>query len=220
MIKIAHMRARVDADARIINTCHNGEDWMGGLSPFTLGPVPLFIRTDGPDPKMPTALIDEFSFFSRNMENAWQFAKVYEEHADANGNPTQAYWDWAIKGWNSERAYRYPMGRGRKPLYSLWGGEKLGYVEARKRIYAPLYARAVVKTHAYGVLHEMNVTHNGLIILRDWDGYDRGDHTLTQVLNDPHRKMGHAFVLEMLLTDDPALQECGISPHSGSLTIG
>jgi hypothetical protein len=35
------------------------------------------------------------------------------------------------------------MGRGAKPEYSLWDGERLDYIEARKRIYAPLYARAV-----------------------------------------------------------------------------
>jgi len=31
------------------------------------------------------------------------------------------------------------MGRGVKPLYSLWDGKKLGYIEARIAIYDPLY---------------------------------------------------------------------------------
>ena len=48
------------------------------------------------------------------------------------------------------------------------------------------------------------------IALRDFDGYDHlvGGKTLTQVLNDPVQKMGHAFVLAMLLLNDPALQQC------------
>src|SRR5262249_38995939 len=97
-----------------------------GLSPFYVGPIPLY------GGRMPTCL-----------EKAYQYCKVYRAHADENGNPTAAYWRWAEEGWANPRPVRFPMGRGAKPLYSLWDGERLGYVEARKRIYAPLYAGAV-----------------------------------------------------------------------------
>lgn len=30
-----------------------------------------------------------------NMENAWQFAKLYAQHADEQGRPTARYWKWA-----------------------------------------------------------------------------------------------------------------------------
>lgn len=73
-----------------------------------------------------------------NMENAWQYAKVYKRHTSSLGNPTSDYWVWARQGWSSRIANRYPMGKGSKPEYSLWNGEKLGYIDARRKIYAPL----------------------------------------------------------------------------------
>jgi hypothetical protein len=36
--------------------------------------------------------------------------------------------------------------------------------------------------------------------------------SLSQVLNNPAKSMGHGFVLAMLLTDDAALRECEIRP--------
>lgn len=170
-------------DLQLIDTTSKGIEWRE-LSPFFLGPCYLY---EG--------------YASERMENAWQYAKVYEEHTDGKGNPTQEYWDWAIEGWSNRRAVRYPMGKGRKPLYSLWDGEKLNYIEARKRIYVPLYARLVTCTETYQRLDQMYI--NGeAFCLWDYDGYDylRLGYTLEQVLNNPDRKMGHAFVLAMLLT--------------------
>jgi len=54
-----------------------------------------------------------------------------------------------IEGWQDRRAHRYPMWKGARPEYSWWDGQKLGYIEVRKRIYVPLYSRAVVKTEGY-----------------------------------------------------------------------
>jgi hypothetical protein len=137
---------------------------------------------------------------SHNVENAWQFAKVYPVHVDKEENPTQEYFDWARDGWKHRRAIRYPMGKGAIPLYSWWAGEKLSYVEARKKIYVPLYTKAVVNTKAFAKLREL---HEKLdeIWLWDFDGYDHVElgMTLKEVLNDPTRKMGHAFVLAMIL---------------------
>lgn len=145
-----------------------------------------------------------------NMENAWQFSKLYARHADPNGEPTTEYWRWAVAGWLDEKAHRYPMGKGARPLCSLWDGEHLGYVEARKRIYAPLYARAVVRTAAFAQLQQIFATKTSeqlsaerfTLYLRDYDGYDHvaQERSIRDILNDPTRKMGHAFVLWMLLT--------------------
>lgn len=92
------------------------------------------------------------------------------------------------------------MGKGATPLYSLWGGEKLGYLEARKRIYFPLYAKAVVETPAFGTLLDL-YRREGSVTLWDFDGYDHLalGLSLKEVVNNPHRKMGHAFVLAHLL---------------------
>ena len=75
-----------------------------------LGPVPLYSE-----------------MWSQNMENAWQYAKVYAQYEfDMN-----AYWAWAQAGWNNPWAVRYPMGKGARPAYSLWAGDRLDYIAAR-----------------------------------------------------------------------------------------
>lgn len=174
---------------RVINTTSraSGADaWSRGLSPFFLGPVPLYEGAGARE--------------SRNVENAWQFAKVYSQYIGEDGNPNEDYFKWAQEGWRHGRAIRYPMGKGAIPEYSWWAGEKLTYVEARKRIYVPLYTRAVIQTRAFEKLREL---HEELdeIWLWDFDGYDHVElgMSLKEVLNDPTRKMGHAFVLAMIL---------------------
>lgn len=190
-VQIAWMRAKVDSEgAVIVNTCSNSTTrWERDLSPFILGPCPLY---DGR--------------VSQTMENAWQYAKVYPKFLDENGDPTEVYWEWAEEGWKNPRAVRFPMGKGAIPAFSLWEGRKLDYITARKVIYAPLYAEAVQKTEGFKHLKDLYETEKRLV-LRDWDGHnhDKLGLTLTEVLNNPKRIMGHAFVLKMLLTNDPAL---------------
>ncbi|MGR3295898.1 MAG: DUF6939 family protein [Candidatus Bathyanammoxibius sp.] len=152
------------------------------LSPFVLGPVKTYEGMS-----------------ARNVENAWQYSKVYARHAK-EGEPTVEYYPWRDDGWANERAIRYPMGKGAVPEFSLWDGRKLGYVEARKAIYAPVYAKAVEDTEAFDMLRKL-YDQPGALILLDYDAYDHhalGMH-LTEVIDNPKRKMGHAFVLAMML---------------------
>lgn len=174
---------------RVINTtsrASGADSWSRGLSPFYLGPVKLY----------------EGAGEAQNVENAWQYAKVYKRHVGDDGNPTPEYFEWAREGWRMRRAVRYPMGKGAIPEYSWWDGEKLSYIEARKRIYVPLYTRAVVHTKAFEKLYGLHQELDELY-LWDFDGYDyvELEMTLKEVLNDPKRKMGHAFVLAMILEE-------------------
>jgi hypothetical protein len=155
------------------------------LSPFYVGPVPLYAGAVVPQ--------------SVNMENAWQFSKVYSEHVGEDGVPTPAYFEWAQKGWEDTRAYRHPIGH-RAPEFSWWAGERLGYVEARKRIYVPLYAHAVAQTEAFRLLLSL-YRERGEVTLWDFDGYDhlKQGKSLREVVDDPGKRMGHAFVLAHLL---------------------
>lgn len=168
-------------DGIIINTTSKSKNWSKGLSPFVLGPCKLYN-----------------GFVSITMENAWQYSKVYACHIDKE--PTEEYWQWAKAGWASSWANRYPMGKGAIPEYSLWNGEKLNYVEARKKIYVPLYYNAVKNTKAYEMLREIYQKEE-IIYLWDFDGYDHEKlgMTLKDVLNHPGKKMGHAFVLANML---------------------
>ena len=164
----------------VINTTSRSITWSKGLSPFFLSPV---------------------NINAYNVENVWQYSKVYQEHVDENNEPTLAYFEWRSKGFATRRAVRYPMSKGILPLYSLWKGVKYDYVSARKEIYFPVYGQAVIKTEAYKKLYEI-YSSEGEVHLWDFDGYDYSHTTLKNVLNDPKRKMGHAFVLAALLKND------------------
>jgi hypothetical protein len=168
---------------QVINTTSRSYTWSRGLSPFYAGPCDLY-----------------GIYVAQNMENAWQYAKVYEKHVDSDGNPTEDYFMWAQWGWNKKTADRYPMGKGAKPLYSYWDGQKLPYIEARLKIYAPLYAKAVEKTDAFTKLKE-KYDAGEEIWLWDFDGYDfrKKGMTFEEVLLNEKKKMGHAFVLAMML---------------------
>ena len=173
-----------------INTTSSSLTWSKGLSPFFLGPIKLYQN-----------------FEAKNLENAWQFSKVYPEHF-INNQITSKYWDWAKNGWSSTWAHRYPMGKGKKPLFGLWDNQQLDYVSSRKKIYAPLYIKAVKESEAFKQLQSLYLEKKTLVLF-DFDGYDYHglNMTLTDVLNDPTKKMGHAFLLAMILMNDPALNE-------------
>lgn len=166
----------------VINTTSISRDWGKGFSPFFLGPVVLY---DGR--------------IAQNMENAWQYSKVYTEHVDEDGNPATAYWDWASEGWSDYKAHRYPMGKGAKPLYSYWDGQKLTYIQARRKIYIPLYSAAVRNTIAFAKLCELALAQD--IWLWDFDGWDYRSlgMDLDDVPDCETRKMGHAFVLAAMI---------------------
>lgn len=174
------------------------------LSPLFLGPVECY---DG--------------LQSKTMENAWQYAKVYDKYTDAKNEPTARYFEWRNEGFAAAKGERYPLGRLQIPLYTYWkiGGRtvKLDYIEARKRIYIPEYAKLVTKTPAFKKLQALKRSEKN-IILSDFDGWNRlaykkrkgdcataMDETATyelslgDVINFPYEKMGHAFVLAMLL---------------------
>jgi len=108
------------------------------------------------------------------------------------------------KGIAQEKAQRFPYGRGAVPLYSYWDGRKLLYVEARHQIYAPLYAKAVESTASYGKLKQLYEEHNGRLSFFDFDGYQHESIglSLEKVFYNTGKKMGHGFVLAMMLQEN------------------
>ena len=182
MIRALFKFAELPSGVVVVDTTSNTHPIYRELSPFILSAPP-----------------------AKNFENLWQFSKVYKEHLGIGGLPTVEWYVWRKEGWADEVAHRYPMGKGRKPEYSFWNGEKLGYIEARKEIYAPVYAENVAKTESYKILREQYTEcnlRNKEMILLDYDAYDHIalGMSLEDVINDPSRKMGHAFVLIMMLT--------------------
>lgn len=183
-VRVVSKRAVVSDDVETIDTTSHSHGMWQQLSPFYLGPCKLW---DG--------------HVAQNVENAWQYSKAYDPQHFTAGKFDRSKWlRWAREGWDNNRAVRYPMGRGATPAFSVWGDETYFYVEARARIYVPLYARAVRKTEAWRNLKSM-YANGDPIVLRDFDGYDREEDgsSLIHVLTNPRKKMGHAFVLAMML---------------------
>ena len=191
LFKFAKLPELIDGQKRIvIDTTSNSGDFRE-LSPFVLNAPP-----------------------AKNFENLWQFSKVYKKFImPIDGYPDASGYKWRDIGYANPRAVRYPMGKGAIPEYSLWNGEKLGYIEARKRIYAPEYAKNVEKTDSFKRLYELYSSGVNIILL-DYDAYDHDalGMSLIDVINNPKRKMGHAFVLIMMLM--VVLDECVKPPKA------
>ena len=49
---------------------------------------------------------------AQNMENLWQFSKVYKDFLDVDSNILPTYYDWRLTGFADRYANRYPMGKG------------------------------------------------------------------------------------------------------------
>ena len=157
-------------------------------------------------------LLDASKYDACNFENLWQFSKVYENYWDATNHvPTSLWYEWRDRGYSTARAIRYPMGKGVKPVCSWWDNRALSYVEARKAIYAPIYAELVGRVSTYRVLESLyeSLYVDGIpLVLRDYDAYDHiaMGRTLGEVINDSNRKCGHGFVLAMMLIGE--LEQC------------
>lgn len=178
---------KLDGSVLEVDCTSHAKNVFVGLSPFRLGPCKL---ADGR--------------VAKNMENAWQYSKVYACHLGRYGNVKKSWVEWSDKGFASTFAERYPMGKGAIPEFSLHGNKRLDYVRAKQLIYFPLYAKAVRKTDAYKALVEAYDSHDHLII-RDFDAYNRYSlgMSLHDVATTSTRRSGHGFVLEMMLTWGP-----------------
>lgn len=208
--------------------------------PTTDGYTNVLIHTKGP--LSPYQLKNEDGHL---LENIWQFCKLYprvtaqrtslsqwqpqtviwehgaEVHVDANGTPTEAYWQWREKGLNNPYAVRYPNGyKGRKDaLCHIWNGDRLTYVEARKAIYIGEYARLAPLTDEFKRLKKLLENGTNLQII-EVDGpnpsltyppYDQisdkdpgllmTQETLSMLLNDIRHPFGHGYTIAGLLLD-------------------
>ena len=179
-MKVLFKFAKIPSGYKVIDTTSSSGEFRE-LSPFVLPAPP-----------------------AKNLENLWQFSKVYKKQImPIDGYPDASWYKWRDAGYDNDRAIRYPMGKGAIPEYSLWDGEKLSYINARKIIYAPEYARNVAKTNSFSRLQAVYLTTPNLVLL-DYDAYDHQSlgMSLKDVMNNPTKKMGHAFVLMMMLTGE------------------
>lgn len=167
-----------------INVTSCSRDLGKNLSPMILGPVVI--------PNRPLKAL--------RVENAWQYSKVYPEHADSNGDPNVWWYFWSANGFSKPRGERYPKGKTAIPLYCYWNKKKLDYLESRLNVYIPIYAKAARDSGWFKWLEDKYKT-DGHITLWDYDGYDylAEGKTLEDCIRDLSRPLGHAFVLALML---------------------
>ena len=173
-----------------INVTSQSEDWGRALSPFLLGPV---ITINGP---------------AKNVENAWQYSKIYEKHWDAEENkPRPEYWTWRNEGFNNWRGERYPFGKdNQKYVVGTWIGKEnepgklIDYIKAKETLYIPTYQQALRNSRFYGTFIKFiaDAYHTDTnLVFRDFDVFNHYEKnmTLEQILHSPDHKYGHGFIL-------------------------
>jgi hypothetical protein len=190
---VASMKDKIPSNAILINTTSRSNTWTKHLSPFFVGPVEIYP-----------------GLVSKNCENGWQFSKIYFHHLNTDGSIKDEYFEWANQGYNDSYAHRYPMGKGMKPEFSIKYKSKdeydrLSYIEARKELYIPFYKNAVINTDAFKKLKELyienKIEYNKDMYLQEFDGYNSKKFSMDydDVINCETKKMGHSFVLAMML---------------------
>ena len=94
---------------------------------------------------------------------------------------------------------------------SSYFDQPMGYIESRKKIYAPIYAHLVQRTKSFKLLREMIKKGEANVQIFDYDVPNDGkSHVVTldlmiQRVNDPSVPFGHGNVIAALLA--------GIEPH-------
>ena len=168
-----------------INCTSRGNDKWRELSPF-----------------MNRQVSNKEGIIAQNMENLWQFSKVYKSHINHDGSIKDEYFRWRLKGFNSKFAQRYPMGKGIKPEFLLWGEERLSYVEAREKVYFPKYEESIRDTDIFNDLVDLYRSKLDIAI-RDFDVYrfDPTMLTIEDIVKNPYKKAGHGFVIYKMLRD-------------------
>ncbi|KAL0484431.1 Ldhc [Acrasis kona] len=185
-----------------INVCSGAPGAYKNLSPMKLGPIEYNLKDDGNG--------EEGTILIKNLENCWQFSKVWNGEEDKRTKlPVEEFWARRKTGWEDEKAHRWVKkgndenGNKNIPLYSYWKGQKLSYLQARGAIYCPLYAALVQETDAYKKLKKL-VDEGTNVQILGFDGYDYDGEgmSLADCYKSTRRPFGHEHVLCALLSGE------------------
>ena len=200
-------------------SCNQDVVMNHGLSPFYLGPVECY---DGLVAQRFELAWQCAKVYPTLKDKKGNVRPEYPQLITEDGLPGPSYFKWRDEMWaKTEEDFstpgdmRRPAGKGNSKncKYAWWKVDgkfkRLYYVPSRKAIYIPLYAKAVVKTEAYRRLVELRDAGKNLMLI-DFDGYnpyhsfygfasDDAVQTYNDVIHCHLLKMGHGFVLAMLL---------------------
>ncbi|CAB4196896.1 hypothetical protein UFOVP1290_416 [uncultured Caudovirales phage] len=184
MIYAVSFKHSIPENTISIDVTSRSNNWGKYFSPFNLGPIDLY-----------------GGHWSYNLENGFQFSRVYPEFSTVDGVPSKHYWEWAQNGWHNPKPIKYPLGAWNKHLYHWWDGKKLSNIEAQNNIFLSLYKKNIIKTSSFSRLKELYEKSDKDIYLIDFEGYNHRllDQNWDQVINNPDRPVGQAFALCMIL---------------------
>ena len=159
------------ADRVVINLTSRNQDrsFAEQVSPFYIGPV------TGPD-----------GASSDSLEVFWQVGKVFPHHDD-NGQPSSTYFEYRNDMYSKKQG-EIPKPIMRHPYHefgyeaddmlywALWNPkkgeyERLSYLEARKKVYVPEYAKLVADSDALKWMKSL-LDQGKKIALLDFDGFN------------------------------------------------
>ncbi len=134
------------------------------------------------------------------FECYWQNGKKYDGISRSK----------TIKWWKklNEPKRRYPGSKGKKVLYSIFDGEKMDYIESRKKVYVPEYYN-LVKKREMVKYYKKQIELGNDIVVYDFDGIrgKNGDVKCKKVTVDLLKKkieyakqpFGHGYIVAGLL---------------------
>jgi len=184
MIYALSFKHKIPEGGIVMDVTSRSNTWTRAFSQFYLGPVDLY---DG--------------HVSINLENAFQFSRVYAEYNGYDDCPSVNYWEWAKKGWATKVPIKYPFGVWNKHLYHWWDGKKISNLEAQNNIFLRLYKEAVIKTNEFKRLKDLYENTEKDIYLLDFEGYNHRflERSWDEVINNPDQPVGQGFALCMIL---------------------
>jgi hypothetical protein len=210
---------------KLLAIISRGKKPYNQLSPFFLGPY------EDENLGLECQIFENLWQFSKVYENIsdhevkkkidgksislWKQKK--ETHAKKNEKNEwviQPEWyAWRKKGFECKHPLRHPNGTVRKngpPLFSFYGNECLTYVEARKKIYFPIYKNLIRKSKIYKEILEM-VEKGQNILLIDVDGPDVTKYPngikmtrkyISEIIEDTSILFGHGYACADALLED------------------
>lgn len=167
------------ADIDVDVTSHSKDKLGRQFSPFVLGDVCV-----------------ESGLWASSVENAWQYSKVFPEHTDLDGNPTDAWFAWRQEGLERDHPVHSPMGKGAQHLYWYHNGKKLNAREAREKLFKPWYMELAKNTDAWDWLVD-KYKQGKRILMRDFKSIDHvaEQRTFTECLSEPTIQLCHGYLL-------------------------
>lgn len=134
-----------------------------------------------------------------NFESWWQVGK----HIQGVDRVKQVRY-WLRVGHDGKPKRRYPNSKNKKVLYAKWdGGEKMNYIDSRKKMYVPEYFNMIKDEKELKKLINYR-NRGGNIVVYDYDGPFEGktpvalevnESMLREKINDPKRPFGHGYVV-------------------------